>query len=422
MKLRTSRSAPSVRKPGAKDLHSACRQSARELAVLREISETVSCNLNLDEVLRRTVDVVVGVTRADACLFYLLDRRGAELVLRASKNPHPRLIGRITLGVGEGITGWVAKTKKPVAIPRNASEDPRFKFFHNLPEDKYQAFLSVPVTSKNDVIGVINVQHKKPHPHTDGEIGLLTAIGQQVGGAIDNARLYEEMRRKARQLETLSKVSTTIASDRYLEEILHLIVTMTAEMMDSKICSIMLLDEKNGELVIKATQSLSPEYKSKQNLKIGQSISGRAVEAKRPIVVLDVQSEPGYMYPELARREGVRSLLSVPMMIKNRAIGVINSYTSGIHHFTEEEVRILQGVANQAAVAIENTKLLEKSVAMEEALKARKAVERAKGILTRQRGISEEEAFRLIQKQSMNSRRTMKEVADAILLAADLRP
>lgn len=237
----------------------------------------------------------------------------------------------------------------------------------------------------------------------------------------ENARLYEEMRRKAMQIETLLAVSRTISSNRYIEEILHLLVTMTAQMMNSKICSLMLLDGKKGELEIVATQSLSEEYRNKPNLKIGQSISGRAVSEKKPIALLDVTKEKGYMYPGLAKKEGLCSLLSVPMMIKERAIGVINSYTSDRHIFTEDEIKILQAVANQAAVTIENTRLLERSLEMEEALATRKSVERAKGILMRERGINEDEAFKMIQKQSMDIRRSMREIAEAIILGSEIR-
>jgi len=253
-------------------------------------------------------------------------------------------------------------------------------------------------------------------------MALLTTIAHQVGGAIENARLYQEMRKKAMQIETLSQVSRTITSNRYLEEILHLIVTMTAEMMDSKICSIMLLDEERQELEIAATQSLSDAYRKKPPLKIGQSISGLAVKERRPIGVLDVTREASYMYPDLAVKEGLRSLLSVPMMLKERVIGVINSYTSYEHRFSEEEIKLLQSVANQAAVAIENTKLMQRSLEMEEALETRKRVERAKGILAREKKMPEEEAFRLIQKQSMNTRRSMREIADAVILTSQIKP
>jgi len=339
-------------------------EKGKEIDLLRRIAESISSNLNLEEVLKETVEMVVEGTKADACLIYLLNESERELVLHASKNPHPKLIGRIRLEVGEGITGWVAKERRTVAIPMDADRDPRFAFFHNLPEDRYQAFLSVPILSRGGITGVINVQHKKKHEHSPNEIAFLTTIGHQVGSAIENARLYGEMKKKALQIETLSRVSHTITSNCYLEEILNLIVTMTAGMMNSKICSIMILDEEKEELKILATQSLSEEYRQKANVKIGESVSGRAVKERRHIVVTDVRSDPTYRFPDLAKREGLCSLLSVPMMIKDRVVGVINSYTSMEHEFSVEEIDILRAVANQAAVAIENTALLERTSVM----------------------------------------------------------
>jgi signal transduction protein with GAF and PtsI domain len=398
-------------------LEQALREKTREVDVLHRISESISGTLDLEVVLRHIVEMVVEVTRADACLLYLLSESREELILRASKNPHPKLIGRITIGLGEGITGWVARERTRVVIPSNANDDPRFKFFHNLPEDRYQAFVSVPILTKKEVVGVINVQHKRPKRYQPDELALLTTIANQVGGAIENARLYTEMSRKALQVDTLSQVSETVASNRLIEDVLQLIVTMTAQMMNSKICSIMLLESVSGELRIMATQSLSEQYRRKPSLKLGQSISGRVVQERRSIIVPDVTKERDYMYPEMARREGLCSLLSVPMLIRDRAVGVINSYTSVPHSFTSEEIKVLQAIANQAAIAIENTKLVEKSFEMQEALEVRKLVERAKGSLMQAKGISEEEAFRLMQRQSMDTRKSMREIAEAVNLA-----
>src|SRR5436309_9606667 len=408
------------RHQSVESLDQALREKTREVDVLHRISESISNTLDLEAVLEHIVQVVVEATKAEACLLYLVSDSREELILRASKNPHPKLIGRITIGLGEGITGWVARERTRVVIPSNASDDPRFKFFHNLPEDRYQAFVSVPIMAKKEVVGVINVQHKRPRRYRPDELALLSTIANQVGGAIENARLYEEMKRKALQLETLSQVSEPVASNRLIEDIFQLIVAMTAQMMNSKICSIMLLDPPTGELRIVATQSLSEQYRRKPNLKVGQSISGRALQERRPIIVPDVTRERDYMYPEIAKKEGLCSLLSVPMMIRDKAVGVINSYTSVPHSFTHEEVKVMQAIANQAAIAIEHTTLLEKSFEMQEALAVRKLVEQAKGYLMRSKKLSEEEAFRLIQRQSMDLRKSMREIAEAILLAGEI--
>jgi signal transduction protein with GAF and PtsI domain len=405
----------------SEELKQQVRERTRQVHILHRISESISSTLEQATVLKQIVEVVVEVTKADACLLYLISESKEELILRASKNPHPRLIGRISIGLGEGITGWVAREKVPVVVPRNASDDVRFKFFHRLPEDRYQAFVSVPIISKGEIIGVINVQHKRSKRYTEEILALLLTIANQAGGAIANARLYDEMRGKARRLETLSQVSETVASNRLIEDVLQLIVTMTAQLMSSKICSIMLVDQDSGELRITATQSLSDAYRRKPPLKVGQSMSGRAVQEQRPVYVPDVTAEGGYFYRDLAKQEGLHSLLSVPMLMKNNVIGVINVYTSTPHVFSDEETKTLQAIANQSAVAIEHTRLMEKSFEMQEALEVRKQVERAKGFLMASKKLSEPEAFRLMQRQSMNLRKSMREIADAIILAEELQ-
>jgi len=225
----------------------------------------------------------------------------------------------------------------------------------------------------------------------------------------------------SKQLEAISKVSQAITSNLYLEDILKLIVTVTAEVMSSKICSLMLLDEDKKELAIRATQSISEIYNKKPNLKLGEGIAGKVALENKPKVVYDVSREPEYKYREIAQKEGLKSLLSVPLNVKGKIVGVLNLYTSKPHKFTQNEINILTTVANQAAITIENAQLLVKSQIAEEALETRKAVERAKGILMKDLQLSEEEAFRKIQKQSMNTRRSMRQIAEAIILAKELR-
>lgn len=224
-----------------------------------------------------------------------------------------------------------------------------------------------------------------------------------------------------KQITALSKISKAIASDLYLEDILRLIVTVTAEIMDSNICSLMLIDEKTKELVIRATQSVSDLYNKKLPLKIGEGISGKAAKENRPIIVKDVTKEKEYKHKDIAKKEGLRSLLCVPLAVKGRVIGVINCYTSKPHDFTDSEVSILVAIANQAAVAIENTELLVKSKVVKEELESRKRIERAKGILMREEGLTEEGAYLKLQKYSMDNRKSLREVAEAIILAADIK-
>jgi len=191
--------------------------------------------------------------------------------------------------------------------------------------------------------------------------------------------------------------------------------------MDSKICSLMLIDDVKGELVLKATQSMSEAYNKKPQLKIGEGIAGRVALENKPISVHDLSAEQEYVSKAIAEKEGLKSLLSVPLAVKGKVIGVLNSYTSYPHKFTKDEISILTTVANQAAIVIENSELMVKTRVIQEELSSRKAIERAKGILMRQQGLSEDDAFRRIQRQSMDTRKSMREIAEAIILIENMK-
>jgi len=222
------------------------------------------------------------------------------------------------------------------------------------------------------------------------------------------------------QVEALSKISKAISSDLYLEDILKLIVTVTARVMDSKICSLMLLDEKSKKLFIRATQSISEDYNKKPPLNIGEGIAGKVAKENKPIAVSNINGEEEYKYKDIAKKEGLYSLLCIPLSVKGRVIGVINCYTSYPHEFSKTETNMLTSVANQAAVAIENTELMVKTKVIQEELETRKLVERAKDILMKRLKLSGEEAYRRIQKQSMNTRKSMREMAEAVILTEEL--
>jgi uroporphyrinogen-III synthase len=172
---------------------------ASEIEFLHEIGTRIGSEA-LHEVLDRVVDFVTCVVKCDSCLIYLLEEN--ELVLRASKNPHPEVVDRLKLQVGQGITGWVAEHREAVAVSNSASADPRFKFFNELPEDLFEAFLSVPILCRDRVVGVINVQHRLPHKYTARQIRLITTIGFLVGSEIELARLESANLHLSEELET----------------------------------------------------------------------------------------------------------------------------------------------------------------------------------------------------------------------------
>jgi uroporphyrinogen-III synthase len=178
------------------------REKHKEPALdfLHEIGSRMAASSPLREVLGRIVDFAAAVVKCDSCFVYVLE--GDELILRASKNPHPEELDQLRVRLGEGITGWVAKHRQPVAVARNAFHDPRFQFFNELPEDRYEAFLSVPILCRERLVGVINLQHREPHSYTKREIRLISTIGFLVGAEIEGVRLEERNSQLSEELET----------------------------------------------------------------------------------------------------------------------------------------------------------------------------------------------------------------------------
>jgi uroporphyrinogen-III synthase len=172
------------------------------LSLLHRVSSIVSSNRTLDEMLGEIVGLTARVTICDACLVYLIEKETREIVLRASLVPHAAALGKLRLNIGEGITGWVAEHKSVVALPCNASADARFKRFPALIEDTYEAFLSVPLVTGGEIIGVINVHHREPHEHSRDEIALLMFVGEQMGVAVAKSALENQAASLMEQLES----------------------------------------------------------------------------------------------------------------------------------------------------------------------------------------------------------------------------
>lgn len=224
-------------------------------------------------------------------------------------------------------------------------------------------------------------------------------------------------------IKGLMDISRAITSDFYLEDILKLIVMVTAKVTGVEICSLWLIDESVSPKMIrlKATQAIDPEYVQDRSLKLNEGVVGYVVTNKQPLIVEDVLKEVRFKEKEMARKLGLVSMAGVPLQVQDeKVIGVLNCFTFKPHKFSETEVNLIQTVANQAAAAIINTELMVKTKVIQEELETRKLVERAKEILMRRRNLNGDDAFRWIQKRSMDSRKTMRHVAEAILLSEEL--
>ncbi len=391
-----------------------------QVALLHRISSIVSSDQDLEAILKELVSLAMNVTHSDACLVYLIDHASNEIVLRASQLPHDAEIGNVRLKMGEGITGWVAVHNSVVALSKHASQDSRFKRFSSLQEDTYEAFLSVPLVNSGELIGVINVHHCEPHQHSSDEVALVTFIGEQMGGVIGRARLEQQSLSSVRRLETLAAVAQTISAESYLERILQAISEMVAETLDSAVCSILLVDEEKKELTVSAARCSAPDYMHRMPIRMEGSLIEHVMRDAQPVIIPNIHLESQYRYPELARKSGLVSVLAAPLLSQGKVIGSINIYTREARVFNDEEVGFLKVVAGQAAIAIQNARLMSETLDMKRTLEARKLVERAKGILQFKHNLTEEEAYLRLRNESRRLRRSMRDLAEAVILADDL--
>jgi signal transduction protein with GAF and PtsI domain len=191
-----------------KDLEAKFARTEEQVRLFQKISRLMARDLSLQEVLHHIIGLITDFMHCDSCLIYLMD--GHDLVLCAASNVAPNTIGKVRLKIGEGLTGWVARERRFVAISREAYLDPRFKHFSDLPEDTYDAFLSAPVIARNKVVGVLNVQHRAPHAFSGLEMELLTTVGEQIGCLLLLSRMSPSAIQEANHAE-LALSSTPMA-------------------------------------------------------------------------------------------------------------------------------------------------------------------------------------------------------------------
>jgi signal transduction protein with GAF and PtsI domain len=226
-----------------------------------------------------------------------------------------------------------------------------------------------------------------------------------------------------RYIRALTDISRAITSDLYIEDILKLIVMVTAKVTGVEICSLWLIDEGENptKIRLKATQAIDPDYVKDRSLTMEEGVVGFVASHNQSLTIRDVLEEPRFKEKEMAKKLGLASMLGVPLQVSDeKVIGVLNCFTAEPHEFLETEINLVKAVANQAAVAILNTELMVKTKVIQEELETRKLVERAKEVLMRKRSMKADEAYRWIQKRSMDSRESMRRVVEAILLSDEL--
>ncbi len=347
-------------RPENSELRAALEARTQENMLLNEVISTIGSTLKLDEVLGHLVDIVVRAIPCHAAFFYLYDKDKERLTLASTNQQYKKLVGKIEMALGEGITGWVGMHLQPVILTEGALNDPRFRYFPELEEEKFQSTMTVPIIAKDShLTGVITLHTTAPYEFSEQHQTFLINTAALVAGAIENAQLYENTQRKLNILTTLSVMSQTISSGLYLDEMLRSLATLTVQIIEADLCVIMLMDQTKGRLTVRAS---SPNLNDR-------AISFQPIDVDRNVWdKLRNFSAQGQL-PELSahaferlnplKDSQFKTLLSAPLIAGTEHLGLINCYFSKTRRNTTEDQTLLSTIANQISLAIKNSHLVD---------------------------------------------------------------
>ena len=333
------------------------------LTLLYQVSQTIHSTLDPEAALQLIVSEAVKAMRASSGSVALVNPNSNLLEIQASIGLPPGT-SELKLRVGEGITGTVARTGKPLRVG-DTRNDPRYV---KLQTDA-RSELAVPLEVNGEVRGVLNVDSNRADAFTEEDQELLQELARLAAGVIRNTWLYEQLRQKARLFEALTTVSRTISSVINLDDALNAITRKACELMGARMGSLMLLDDTLQWLDLRASHGAGDFYRNKPRLSVAESFVGVVVRRKKPLQLENITTSGQYHQAEAARQEGLVSLLSVPLLFNDRAIGALNVYTAHAYNFSNEEIRILSMFAELSAIAIEKARLYERVVDVEEHLR-----------------------------------------------------
>jgi len=333
------------------------------LNLLYQVSNVIHSTLDSQEALQLIVSEAVRLMNASSGSVVLINPTSGFLEISASQNL-PGTARKIKLRIGEGVTGWVARHGKPARVG-DVTQDSRYVAARR----GVKSELAVPLEVNGETRGVINVDSDRADAFSANDQDLLEQLAVQAAKVIHNTWLYEQLRLKVHLFESLSSVSRTINSTLNLDEALRVITREACELMRARMCSLMMLDESREWLDLRASYGAGEAYIKKPRLSVEESLLGVVARRKKPMQVANVQTSSHYQNVAVARREGLISLLSVPLLFAGQSIGTLNVYTSRLYNFSNEEIRILSALAELSAIAIEKARLYERIVDVEEQLR-----------------------------------------------------
>jgi signal transduction histidine kinase len=333
------------------------------LELLHQVGNIIHSTLEPQEALQLILEQAVRVMRASSGSVVLINPTSGFLEIHASMGLPPNA-SNVRLRLGEGITGWVARKGLPVCLG-DVTKDPRYVSLRQYVHSE----LAVPLVVNGEIRGVLNVDSDRKDAFSAADQELMEALALSAAKVIHNTWLYEQLRLKARLFETLARVGQTINSALNLDDALLVITREACLMMQARMCSLMMLDDSREWLELRASYGAAEAYRQSPKISTAESLLGIVVRRRKPLQVENVQTSNRYSSAELARREGLVALLSVPLIFAGEAIGTLSVYTGRAHKFSDEEIRILSALAELSAIAIEKARLYERIVDVEEQLR-----------------------------------------------------
>ena len=320
------------------------------LTLLIEVGEQINSTLDLDELLSRIAGIVKRAIDYEVFAIFFLNEKTQELRVHFSIGHPQELIRNLRIKVGEGIVGRAAETRRSVLV-NDVKDDPSY-----IPSVAMRSELAVPLLFKGRLIGVMDLEAPEPDFFNDSHVSLLELLANRMALAIENARLYRRTLRQARTLQLLNEISRELSSVLVLNELLRKIGTLTKKLVDYHRFGILLADEQSQTFNTVISLKQDERMPERTTVNFGQGIVGAAASLRQPVVVPDVSKDPRYisMNPE------TRSEMTVPLIYRDRVIGVIDLESPHLNYFNDDHVRMFSTLAPQVAIAIENARLYER--------------------------------------------------------------
>lgn len=336
----------------------------RQRETIFRIGQALTSSLDLEDILQLIVESTNIILFSSGSSIYELDTSRGNLLLAATNGLPQRYLKKISLEFGDQWAGVAAQEKKPISCVNITNEDSPIKPIFI--EYGVKSILAVPLLLEDEVVGVLETYSKKLHRFSEEEIELLNLFSSQAAVAIENAKLHQVEReivnraeKKARDLETLFRTAQTVTSSLKIDTVLNRVVDEVERVMNARVVSLMLYDETTAEVKVKIARGLNRQHISHAKFKPGETVEGAAFENKRPVMIDNLWQDTRFKLKEDVKKEKLRSMLSVPLQVKGKPIGVLNIYSEKKKGFSQNDLELLLTFAAQASVAIDNARLHE---------------------------------------------------------------